>query len=102
MQFVDVMGVTSVVTAIPAMLEGVGAGDSLASPVATAYAMFFGGLLVLGARLGRKYGHRRMLFAGLGLLIAASVIGALATSGWQLVAARSLQGTASALSYPRP
>ena len=62
--------------------------------------MFFGGLLVLGARLGREYGHRRMLFAGLGLLIAASVIGALATSGWQLVAARSLQGTASALSVP--
>jgi MFS family permease len=99
-QFVDVMGVTSVVTAIPAMLDGVGAGDSLASPVATAYAMFFGGLLVLGARLGRKYGHRRMLLAGLGLLVAASVIGALATAGWQLVAARSLQGTASALSVP--
>jgi MFS family permease len=99
-QFVDVLGVTSVVTAIPAMLDGVGAGDSLAGPVATAYAMFFGGLLALGARLGRKYGHRRTLFAGLGLLVAASVIGALATTGWQLVAARSLQGAASAISVP--
>ena len=99
-QFVDVLGVTSVVTAIPAMLDGVGADDSLAGLVATAYAMFFGGLLVLGSRLGQKYGRRRTLLTGLTTLVIASAIGALATAGWQLVVARSLQGVASALSVP--
>src|SRR4051794_10839962 len=99
-QFVDVLGVTSVVTAIPAMLDGVGADDSLAGLVATAYAMFFGGLLVLGSRLGQKYGRRRTLLTGLATLFIASAIGALATAGWQLVVARSLQGVASALSVP--
>jgi MFS family permease len=99
-QFVDVLGVTSAVTAIPAMLAGVGADASLAGPVATAYAMFFGGLLVLGARLGQRYGHRNVLLAGLATFVVASCLGAFAFSGWQLVLARSLQGAASAMSVP--
>jgi MFS family permease len=99
-QFVDVLGVTSAVTAIPAMLRGVGADSSLAGPLATAYAMFFGGLLVLGARMGQKYGHRRVLVLGLLLFVTASTIGALALSAWQLLLARSLQGAASAVSVP--
>jgi MFS family permease len=99
-QFVDVLGVTSAVTAIPEMLRGVDAGSSLAGPVATSYAMFFGGLLVLGARLGQKYGHRRVLAAGLLLFVVAGVVGGVAGSGWQLVTARSLQGAASAVSVP--
>jgi MFS family permease len=99
-QFVDVLGVTSAVTAIPEMLRGVDADSSLAGPVATSYAMFFGGLLVLGARLGQKYGHRRVLTAGLLLFVVAGVVGGVAASGWQLVTARSLQGAASAVSVP--
>ncbi|MFE4835861.1 MFS transporter [Arthrobacter sp. NPDC056691] len=99
-QFVDVLGVTSAITAIPAMLEGVGAGHSLAGPLATAYAMFFGGLLVLGARLGRKYGHRRILFGGLAGFVLASALGSVAAEGWHLVAARAMQGAASAVSVP--
>jgi MFS family permease len=99
-QFVDVLGVTSAITAIPAMLEGVAADHSIAGPLATAYAMFFGGLLVLGARLGRKYGHRKILFAGLAGFVIASALGSVATEGWHLVAARAMQGAASAVSVP--
>jgi MFS family permease len=99
-QFVDVLGVTSAITAIPAMLEGVGADHSIAGPLATAYAMFFGGLLVLGARLGRKYGHRKILFTGLAGFVIASALGSVATEGWHLVAARAMQGAASAVSVP--
>jgi MFS family permease len=99
-QFVDVLGVTSAVTAIPAMLAGVGADASMAGPVATTYAMLFGGLLVLGARLGQRYGHRRVLVGGLLLFVAASALGALSFSVWQLLVARSLQGAASAISVP--
>jgi MFS family permease len=99
-QFVDVLGVTAAIVAIPSMLEGVGAGDAAAGPIATAYAMFFGGLLVVGARLGHRHGHVRMLLVGLAGLAVAGGLGAVAVDAWQIVLARGAQGTASALSVP--
>ena len=48
-QFVDVLGVTVVVTALPRMLADLHAPDSAGTLIATGYAMFFGGLLMLGA-----------------------------------------------------
>jgi MFS family permease len=77
-QFVDVLGVTSAVVAIPSMIRGVGAPGALAGPLATAYAKFFGGLLVLAARLGHKYGHRRLLTLGLVVFAVAGGVGSLA------------------------
>jgi MFS family permease len=99
-QFVDVLGVTVVVTALPAMLSGLGASSSSAALVFTGYAMFFGGLLMLGARLGDRYGHRRVLLVGLVGFGAASLMAATATSVLALVGARCLQGAAAALSVP--
>lgn len=99
-QFVDVLGVTSATTAIPAILTGLGAPGSAAGPLATVYAMFFGGLLVIGARLGDRYGHRRVLAAGLVGFAAVSVVGGLADSLAQVLVARSVQGAAAALSVP--
>ncbi|MBT2533446.1 MFS transporter [Arthrobacter sp. ISL-48] len=99
-QFVDVLGVTSATTAIPAILHGLKAPDTAAAPVATVYAMFFGGLLILGSRLGDKYGHRRLLLIGILLFSLVSVVGATAASIGQLLVARALQGAAAALSVP--
>ncbi|MBF0686147.1 MAG: MFS transporter [Cellulomonas sp.] len=99
-QFVDVLGVTSATTAIPAVLAGLGLDAHAAGPLATAYAMFFGGLLVVGARLGDRYGHRRVLSAGLVGFAAVSLVGGLAGSLEQVLAARALQGAAAALSVP--
>ncbi|GAB3075097.1 MFS transporter [Pedococcus soli] len=99
-QFVDVLGVTAAIVAIPSMLEGVGAGDAATGPIATAYAMFFGGLLVVGARLGHRYGHVRVLLAGLSVFAVAGALGAVAGEARQLVVARAAQGTASALTVP--
>ena len=64
-QFVDVLGVTVVVTALPEMLADVGGSGADGTLVATGYAMFFGGLLMFGARLGDRVGHRRTILAGL-------------------------------------
>lgn len=58
-QFIDVLGVTVMVTALPAMLSDLRASPDAASLISTGYAMFFGGLLMLGARLGDRFGHRR-------------------------------------------
>ncbi|MGP7998489.1 MAG: MFS transporter [Streptosporangiaceae bacterium] len=79
-QFADVLGVTVVVTALPAMLADLRAPAGTASLISTGYAMFFGGLLMLGARLGDRFGHRRVILAGLAILAAAAVLGATAPS----------------------
>jgi MFS family permease len=53
-QFVDVLGVTVVVTALPVMLADLRALADAASLISTGYAMFLGGLLMFGARLGDR------------------------------------------------
>jgi MFS family permease len=99
-QFVDVLGGTVVVTALPTMLADLGAAPSASSLVVTGYAMFFGGLLVLGARAGDRYGHRRVLQSGIVLFGLASLLAAVAPSIVLLVGARCLQGAAAAASVP--
>lgn len=99
-QFVDVLGVTVVVTALPRMLADLGATPAEGTAVVTAYAMFFGGLLMVASRIGDRLGHRRVVLAALVLFAAASVLAALAGSVWLLAAARALQGTAAAASVP--
>jgi MFS family permease len=64
-QFTDVLGVTVVVTALPSMLASLHAPQSASTLIATGYAMFFGGPLMLGARLGDRYGHRRTTLVSL-------------------------------------
>jgi MFS family permease len=99
-QFVDVLGVTSATTAIPAVLADLGAPVSAAGPLAVAYPMFFGGLLVLGARLGDRYGSRRVLLGGVVVFTGAAVAGGLASGVAQVVAVRAVQGGAAAVCVP--
>lgn len=99
-QVVDVLGVTVVITALPRMLATLGASPAMAGVVATSYAMSFGGLLMLGARLGDRLGHRRVLLAGLALFAIASAMVGAAPSLIILVAGRCLQGAAAAASVP--
>jgi MFS family permease len=99
-QFIDVLGVTVVVTALPAMLASLHTSPANSTLVATGYAMFFGGLLMLGARLGDRFGHRRTILAGLAVLAAGGVIAATASSIVTLTAGRCLQGAAAAASVP--
>src|SRR6201985_490780 len=77
-QFLDVLGVTVVVSALPKMLESVNASPSSGSLVATGYAMFFGGLLMFGARLGDRYGHRRTILVSLAIFAVGAAVAATA------------------------
>jgi MFS family permease len=99
-QFMDVLGVTVVVTALPSMLSSLDAPQSFGTLIATGYAMFFGSLLMTGARLGDRYGHRRTILASLVVFAAGSVIAATAPSVVWLTAGRCLQGAAAAASVP--
>jgi MFS family permease len=99
-QFVDVMGVTVVVAALPRMLADLQGSPTQAGLLVPAYAVGFGGLLLLGARLGDAKGHRQVLLAGLALFAAGSVLCAVAPALSWLVAGRLLQGIAAAVSIP--
>lgn len=99
-QFVDVLGVTEVLTAAPRILRGFSAPSGAASAVLTAYAMWFGGLLMVGARLGDRFGHRRILLCGIALFAAGSLCAATAASVIAVVVGRCLQGAAAAISVP--
>ncbi|MGC0365512.1 MFS family permease [Rhodococcus sp. 27YEA15] len=68
--------------------------------VATAYALTFGALLLVGGRLGDRFGLRRMLVVGLVIFGVASLVGGLATTAVVLVAARFVQGVGAALVAP--
>jgi EmrB/QacA subfamily drug resistance transporter len=68
--------------------------------IVTGYALAFGGLLLLGGRLGDLYGRRKVFMIGLSVFAIASLLGGLATSEPMLLGARGLQGLGAALASP--
>src|SRR5437899_7420588 len=68
--------------------------------VISAYAIMFGGALLLGGRLADLLGRRRLFVAGLTLFTASSLLCGLAWSETSLIAFRSLQGLGGALLAP--
>ena len=68
--------------------------------VVTAYALTFGGFLLLGGRAADLLGRRRMFMAGLGLFTAASLACALAASDTFLILMRGAQGLGAAMVLP--
>jgi EmrB/QacA subfamily drug resistance transporter len=68
--------------------------------VVNAYALAFGGLLLLGGRAGDLLGRRRMFVVGLLVFSAASLAGGFATSQAWLLAARAVQGAGGAIVAP--
>jgi len=68
--------------------------------VVNAYALAFGGLLMLGSRAGDIFGRRRMLVIGVLVFTAASALGGFAGSQEWLILARVLQGVGAAMAAP--
>lgn len=99
-QFVDVLGVTSALTALPVITTALGGTPAATTVTATAYACAFGGLLIAGARLGDRYGHHRILQGAVLAFAAASLAGSLAPNLWLVAAARAGQGAAAAVCVP--
>ena len=65
-----------------------------------AYILTFAALILLGGKLGDRFGRKRMFIVGLGIFTVASLLCALATSDAQLIAARAFQGVGGALLNP--
>jgi EmrB/QacA subfamily drug resistance transporter len=68
--------------------------------IVTGYSLAFGGLLLLGGRLGDLYGRRKVFMAGLSVFAVASLLGGLAQNEALLLSARGLQGLGAALASP--
>ncbi|MFF5263758.1 MFS transporter [Actinomadura viridis] len=91
---------TIVYVALPELVREVGFSAGSAQWVISAYAVFFGGFLLLGGRSSDLLGRRRMFVLGMVAFGGASLLGGLATSPATLIAARAIQGVAAAIVFP--
>jgi EmrB/QacA subfamily drug resistance transporter len=99
-QFVDVLGVTIVIVALPAIGRDLGLAEQELQWVVSIYALCFGGFLLLAGRAADLYGRRRLFAVGLALFTAASLACGLAGSPAMLVGARAMQGLGAAVAVP--
>jgi EmrB/QacA subfamily drug resistance transporter len=99
-QFVDVLGVTVVVVALPVIGSELSMSAGSVQWVVSAYALCFGGFLMLAGRAADLYGRRRLFAGGLAVFSVASLACGLAGSGPVLIAARAAQGIGAALVVP--
>lgn len=99
-QLMLVLDATVVNVALPRIDTDLGFGPASLSWVLNAYTLAFGGLLLLGGRLGDVRGRLRLFEIGLALFTLASALGGLAQTPGQLVAARAAQGVGAALAAP--
>jgi EmrB/QacA subfamily drug resistance transporter len=98
--FMVILDSAIVVVALPSIEQDIGFSAGNLQWVLSAYLLSFGGLLLLGGRMGDLLGRRRMFIAGSALFGLASLGGGLAWSESALIAARVVQGVAAAMMVP--
>src|SRR6187402_1559236 len=99
-QLMIVLDATVVNVALPRIDADLDFGPASLSWVLNGYTLAFGGLLLLGGRLGDVFGRRRTFEIGLAVFTLASLAGGLAQTPEWLVAARGAQGIGAALAAP--
>ena len=99
-QLMIVLDATVVNVALPRIDADLSFGPAALSWVLNAYTLAFGGLLLLGGRLGDVFGRLRAFQVGLAIFTVASALGGFAQTPGQLVATRALQGVGAALAAP--
>jgi len=100
MQLMAAMDGPVAVFALPKIQNELGLSDAGRSWVITAYGLTFGGLILLGGRLGDTIGRKRTLLVGVAMFTFASAVCGIAWDGAALVAARLLHGAAAAIVVP--
>src|SRR6059058_58189 len=92
-----VLDVTIVNVALPSIREDLDFSATSLAWVVNGYLLTYGGLLLLGGRLGDLYGPRRLFISGISLFTLASLACGLASSQGLLIAARAVQGVGGAV-----
>jgi EmrB/QacA subfamily drug resistance transporter len=99
-QFMVVLDIAVVNVALPSIQIDLGFSQENLQWVISAYALFFGGFLLLGGRAADLLGRRRIFLAGLIVFTVASLLAGLAWSETSLIVARALQGLGAAIISP--
>jgi EmrB/QacA subfamily drug resistance transporter len=99
-QFMVILDVAIVNVALPSIKLDLNFSQANLQWVISAYAIMFGGVLLLGGRLADLLGRRRLFVAGLALFAASSLVCGLAWSEGSLIAFRAVQGLGGALLAP--
>src|SRR5438477_6456910 len=99
-QFMVVLDIAIVNVALPTIKTDLHFSQESLQWVITAYAILFGGVLLLGGRLADIFGRRRLFVAGLAVFVGSSLLSGLAWSEGSLIAFRALQGLGGALLAP--
>jgi len=99
-QFMVILDVAVVNVALPAIESDLGFSQQSLQWVITAYAIVFGGALLLGGRLADLLGRRRIFVAGVAVFTLSSLLSGLAWSEEALIVSRALQGLGGALLAP--
>jgi EmrB/QacA subfamily drug resistance transporter len=99
-QLMVILDGTIVNIALPAIRTALHFSTANLSWVVNAYALAFGGLLLLGARAGDILGRRLTFLVGITVFTVASLAGGFAQNGPELLAARAIQGLGGAIASP--
>lgn len=97
----DLIDGTLTSIAAPSIARDLGGGEAFISWLGTAYALALGVFLVLGGRLGDRYGQRRLFLTGIAGFTLASLACGLSTGPVPLIASRFVQGAFGALLIPQ-
>ena len=98
--FMGLLDTTIVNVALPTIRDSLGAGEAILSWIISGYALAFGLALIPAGRLGDRYGHKWVFFAGLLLFTGASLWCGIAGDSVQLVMARVVQGVGGGVFFP--
>ena len=99
-QFMVVLDIAIVNVALPSIQTDLGFSQENLQWVISAYALMFGGFLLLGGRAADLLGRRRLFLVGIVLFTSASLVSGLAWSEAALIGARAFQGLGAAIITP--
>ena len=101
-QFMVILDVAVVNVALPSIKLDLGFSQESLQWIVSAYAIFFGGALLLGGRLADLLGRRRVFVGGLVLFAASSLLCGIAWSEASLIGFRAFRASQVRCSLPRP
>jgi EmrB/QacA subfamily drug resistance transporter len=99
-QFMVVLDATIVNVALPSIKTGLNFSAGDLQWVVNAYALIFGGFLLLGGRAADLFGRQTLFLIGIAIFSFASLVNGLATSSGMLIGGRALQGLGAAFVSP--
>ncbi|WP_079102719.1 MFS transporter [Streptomyces sp. TP-A0356] len=99
-QFLDAMDIASMGPALPLIEKDLSMSPAALQWVVSAYALGFGGFLLLGGRLADLLNRKKLLIGWLLVFVVASCLGGIADNGLLLVAARLVKGVSAGITAP--